>query len=196
MNSVSGCVQISQSNYWFFLKDLKYPLGAVGLVVGMIIWLAGRLCLKYVVIFMVPASMMSIAVCLCYAMMDESEATEEYRLAHSYINWLLFLISGILGLLLAWAFKNNKVMTTLPMSGWVGFEIGLCLSNLLYFNMQNVFLFWTIIVMGSITTMSIASANVNQHMIWVTACLGSYLFIQSISVFVGRWPIDINLPEL
>ena len=196
MNSVSGCVQISQSNYWFFLKDLKYPLGIIGLVIGLIIWLAGRLFLKYVIIFMVPVSMISISVCVGYALLDESEATEEFRLAHSYINWLLLGISGVLGFLVAWAFQNNRVLMTLPMSGWLGFEIGLCLSNLLYFNMQNVFLFWTIIVMGSITTMIIASANVNQHMIWVTACLGSYLFIQSISVFVGRWPIDINLPEL
>ena len=161
MNSVSGCVQISQSNYWFFLKDLKYPLGIAGLFVGMIIWLAGRLCLKYVIIFMVPTSFISIAVCVGYALLDESEATEEYRLAHSYINWLLLVISGILGLLIAWAFQNNRVFMTLPMSGWLGFEIGLCLSNLLYFQMQNVFLFWTIIVMGALTTMIIAAANVN-----------------------------------
>lgn len=33
-------------------------------------------------------------------------------------------------------------------------------------------------------------------MIWVTAIFGSYMFIVSFSLFFGRWPIDLNLPEL
>ena len=53
-----------------------------------------------------------------------------------------------------------------------------------------------IIGFGAIVLSAIAVTKINQHMIWITAIFGSYTFIISFSLFFGRWPIDLNLPEL
>ena len=50
--------------------------------------------------------------------------------------------------------------------------------------------------MTSLIFTLIAATNINYHMIWITAIFGAYLFIISLSLFVGRWPIELNLPKL
>ena len=62
--------------------------------------------------------------------------------------------------------------------------------------MQSLVVFWLIVIIGVIVMAAIAMTKINQHMIWITAIFGSYTFIISFSLFVGRWPIDLNLPEL
>lgn len=57
-------------------------------------------------------------------------------------------------------------------------------------------IFWVVIIVIMSIIVVLAASNINQHMIWVTASLGSYLIITGVSVFVGRWPIDVNLPSL
>ena len=82
------------------------------------------------------------------------------------------------------------------MAGWTGFSIGVSLSNLLYFQMQSIVVFWMIIGITSLIIVLIVATNINNHMLWITAIFGSYLFIISLSLFVGRWPVDLNLPKL
>ena len=44
----------------------------------------------------------------------------------------------------------------------------------------------------------IAYYNINNHMIWVTAIIGSYVCIVSVTIFTPemKWPIVMNLPAL
>ena len=114
----------------------------------------------------------------------------------SYAYWLAFVISGICGLLLAWLSTKNITGGSLVVAGWTGFETGVALANLLYFQMQSIVVFWLIIGITSLIIVMIVATNINYHMIWITAIFGAYLFMISMSLFVGRWPIDLNLPKL
>ena len=62
--------------------------------------------------------------------------------------------------------------------------------------MQSIVVFWMIIGITSVIIVLIVATNINNHMLWITAIFGSYLFIISLSLFVGRWPVDLNLPKL
>ena len=62
--------------------------------------------------------------------------------------------------------------------------------------MQSIVVFWMIIGITSLIIVLIVATNINNHMLWITAIFGSYLFIISLSLFVGRWPVDLNLPKL
>ena len=62
--------------------------------------------------------------------------------------------------------------------------------------MENIFIFWLIIGCFALIVMMISASNQNKHMLWVTAIFGSYLIFISLAVFIGRWPIDLNLPKL
>ena len=48
INSKSGCSALSVDNYWFFMKQLKFPFAILGAIGGLITCFFGRLLLKYV----------------------------------------------------------------------------------------------------------------------------------------------------
>lgn len=100
------------------------------------------------------------------------------------------------GLLLAWVQTKHRAIGGLLLSAWTGFVIGEAFSNYIYFSAKSTPVFWLIIVACSFITLIIAATNFNKHLIWVTAIFGSYLFIVSLSTFLGRWPLDLNLPKL
>ena len=60
---------------------------------------------------------------------------------------------------------------------WLGFDIGVSFSNMVYFEAQNIVVFWIIIGVCQIAIATIASMNFNYHMIWVTAMIGAYLIL-------------------
>ena len=188
MNSKSGCSVLHTSNYYFYLKNLKYPLAIIGILGGLITCMAGRILLRYIVYVGIPVGGVAISTCTLYYILDDPESSE-------YLFWITSIVSIFLGLMLAWITSLNKLVTTIPITGWVGFEIGLSVSNLLYYVIQNVVLFWVVIIVIMSIIVVLAASNINKHMIWVTASLGTYLVILGITVFVGRWPIDINLPS-
>jgi len=187
MNSSSGCAVLHTSNYYFFLKDLKYPIGIIGILFGLLTCMAGRVFLRYIVYVGIPIGGVAITSCVLYYMLDNPESK-------AYLFWIAGLISIALGLMLAWITSLNKLVCTIPISGWVGFEIGLSVSNLFYFSITNVALFWFVTIVTMAIVVVAAASNINKHMIWVTACLGSYFVLTGVSVFVGRWPVDVNLP--
>ena len=47
-----------------------------------------------------------------------------------------------------------------------------------------------------ITVAALSAMNFNYHMIWVTAEIGAFIFLQSYSFFATEWPADLNLPAL
>ena len=126
MNSKSGCSVLHTSDYYFYLKDLKYPLAFIGIIGGLITCMAGRIFLRYIVYVGIPIGGVAISSCMLYYILDNPESS-------SYLFWIAGIIAIVLGLMLAWVTSLNKLVTTIPISGWVGFEIGLSLSNLLYF---------------------------------------------------------------
>ena len=67
---------------------------------------------------------------------------------------------------------------------------------MVYFEAQNIVVFWIIIGVCQIAIAAIASMNFNYHMIWVTAMIGAYLILNFFSVFSARWPVDLNLPKM
>ena len=48
---------------------------------------------------------------------------------------------------------------------------------MVYFEAQNIVVFWIIIGVCQIAIAAIASMNFNYHMIWVTAMIGAYLIL-------------------
>ena len=112
------------------------------------------------------------------------------------IYWITFTMSAVIGVLLAWLATRYRSGGAIIVAGWTGFEIGAAFSNLFYFQFRHKFFFWAIIGMCSIIMPLIAATNINNHMIWITAIFGSYIFIVSFSMFYGRWPLDLNLPKL
>ena len=56
--------------------------------------------------------------------------------------------------------------------------------------------FWVVIAASSLIISLITASNVSHHMLWVTSIFGSYLLIISVTLFVDRWPVDLNLPAL
>ena len=114
----------------------------------------------------------------------------------TFAYWLAFVVSGVCGLLLAWLSTRYNAGGSLVVAGWTGFNLGVALGNLLYFQMPNIVVFWLIIGITSLIIVMIVATNINYHMIWITAIFGAYLFLISLSLFVGRWPIDLNLPKL
>ena len=103
MNSKDGCPQISTANYFFFLKSLNYPLAVIGILTGLITCIAGRLFLSFLVYILNPSAFLAIGCCLSYSIMNDPESKP-------YINWAIFLTTAILGILLTWALKRNKVL--------------------------------------------------------------------------------------
>ena len=71
-------------------------------------------------------------------------------------------------------------------------------SNFLYFWMTYKVVFWLITAIFTLLVGVIAFYNINNHMIWVTAIIGSYVCIVSVSIFCPdyKWPIVMNLPAL
>lgn len=189
MNSVNGCIVIQTDEYWFFLADLKYVFACVGLLGGLVTSMSGRLLLKYVNFASVIGAMIAITEAVLFLIFDGMDLD-------NFAYWLAFVVSGICGLLLAWLTTKNKTGGSLVVAGWTGFELGVALSNLLYFQVQNIVVFWLIIGFTSLVIVMIVATNINYHMIWITAIFGAYLFMISLSLFVGRWPVDLNLPKL
>ena len=189
MNSVTGCIVIQTDSYWFFLKKLKYLFALVGMVGGILTCMAGRLLLLFVQFAGVVCAMITVTNALLFAIADGAELS-------TYVYWLAFIVAGVCGLLLAWLSTKYKAGGALILAGWTGFELGVALSNLLYFQVKNVVLFWLIIGVTALIIVLVAATNINHHMLWITAIFGAYLFIISLSLFVGRWPIDLNLPKL
>ena len=52
---------------------------------------------------------------------------------NTFAYWLAFVVAGICGLLLAWLATKYKTGGALILAGWTGFELGVALSNMLYF---------------------------------------------------------------
>ena len=126
MNSSTGCIAIQTDAYWFFLADLKYVFACVGLLGGLITSMLGRLLLKYVNFASVIGAMIAITDAVLFLIYDGMDLD-------SFAYWLAFVISGICGLLLAWLSTKNLTGGSLVVAGWTGFELGVALSNLLYF---------------------------------------------------------------
>ena len=109
---------------------------------------------------------------------------------------MTFVSSSVIGLVLAWLQSQYKTPAAIVISFWTGFEIGLVLSNVIYFKLPNEILFWAIMGSMGVLTCVVVLKNINTHMIWVTALFGSYVFFVSSTLFYGRWPVDLNLPKL
>lgn len=152
---------------------------------------AGRIFLKYIVFGSVVGAVIAAANFALYTIYAQTDATVDKQ-----VFWLTFFISAVCGLLLAWAFTKLSRAGHFIMAMWVGFEIGAAASNLLYFIFKEVIIFWLLIITSSLVVALISSINFNYHSIWVTAIFGSYIFIVSFSSFYGRWPVDLNLPNL
>ena len=114
----------------------------------------------------------------------------------SWVYWLAFVTAGFCGLLLAWLSTKNRTAGACLVAAWTGFVLGEALSNLIYFSLQSIIVFWVVIAASSLIFCLITSTNVNHHMLWVTSIFGSYLLIISVTLFVDRWPVDLNLPAL
>ena len=189
MNSKSGCSVIETDRFWFFLGDLKYLFAALGIVAGLLTCMGGRLFLTYVVFASIPCGVMVATNAILYLVYDGLDLD-------TFSYWIAFVASGVVGLLLAWLATKYAKAGPVILAAWTGFEIGVAFSNLLYFQMENIFIFWLIIGCFMLIVMMISVSNQNKHMLWVTAIFGSYLIMISLAVFVGRWPIDLNLPKL
>ena len=48
INTKSGCSTLTIDNYWFYMKQLKFPMAVLGAIGGLITCFFGRLLLKYV----------------------------------------------------------------------------------------------------------------------------------------------------
>ena len=189
MTSIHGCSVIETGNYWFFLKKLMYLFAFIGMAVGLVTCLAGRLFMKYVIFITVVCATIALSVATVFLIGDGHELG-------TFAYWLTFVIASVCGLLLAWVSTKYETAGMVILAGWTGFEIGAVLSNLIYFQLESKVIFWLIIGVSSLVVLLIAITNVNHHMIWVSAIFGAYLFIISFSLFYGRYPIDLNLPEL
>ena len=189
MNSKAGCMVIETDSFWFFLGPFKYILAGIGIICGLITLFAGRLLLRFVAFASVICGMACVANAATFVLLNGIDAS-------TFAYWIALVVAAVCGLLLAWVFTKYPTGGALMVAGWTGFELGVAISNLLYFQLQSLALFWMIIGMTALITTLIAATNVNYHMIWVTAIFGAYLFIISVSLFVGRWPIELNLPKL
>lgn len=175
---------------------MKFLFAILGIVSGAFIWLAGRLFLKYIVFVTIVLSTISATDAILVLIANTGTST-----VASLVYWLVFAVSGLCGLLLAWLFttvKSVKAFGPLTMAAWMGFVLGNAISHSVFFATgESINAFWAIIVTSSVLTVIIVSTNISHHMIWVTAIFGSYLFLISFSIFTDmRWPLDLNLPEL
>ena len=126
MISEYGCVAIQTDSYWFYLGAMKYVLALVGLVGGILAMLAGRLLLTYVLFCAVTGAVIALT---NYAVYQMFGGLEVENMAY----WLSFAGASIIGLLLGWLSTKYQRGGAIILAGWVGFEIGVAFSNLLYF---------------------------------------------------------------
>ena len=62
--------------------------------------------------------------------------------------------------------------------------------------MESTILYWIIIAAGIPIIISITAINYDTNLIWVSAILGAYFILISVCEFLGRWPVELNLPSL
>ena len=189
MNSESGCAVITTDQFWFFLGRVKILIALVGIFLGLITVMAGRLLLKYVVFGSVIICVDCVADALVYIIYDGVNLRDS-------VYWSVIVVFTIVGLLLAWALTFKPNLGRGMLSLWLGFEIGTAISTMLYFSHMIVSVFWIIIAFVMILTLLVAAIDFNFHMIWVTSMVGSYTILTSLCVMWGKWPLDLNLPKL
>ena len=112
--------------YWQGLGGLKYVFAFLGLFGGLLVCMAGRLLLTYVVFILVIAATIAIANFLVFTIAGEKEIS-------SFVFWITFVTSSICGLLLAWVSTKYRAGGATILAGWTGFEIGVAFANLVYF---------------------------------------------------------------
>jgi len=164
-------------------------IALVGIVIGLITVMAGRLLLKYVVFGSVIICVDCVADALVYIIYDGVSLRDS-------VYWSVLVLFTIVGLLLAWALTFKPNLGRGMLSLWLGFEIGTAISTMLYFSHTIVSVFWILIAFVMILTLLVAAIDFNFHMIWVTAMIGSYIFLSSVSAIWGKWVLDLNLPKL
>lgn len=124
MTSTNGCAAMQTDRYWYNLKELKYVFALAGLVGGIMMCVAGRLFLSYMVFISVVGSVIAASNLIAYTIAGGLS---------SFVFWLTFVTGSVCGLLLAWAFSKYRVGGAVVLAGWAGFEIGVAFSNLFYF---------------------------------------------------------------
>lgn len=150
---------------------------------------AGRLLLRLVVFFSVIVSVICIGNATVFAIYN-GESTK------GSVYWLFFALFFVIGLLLAWLSTRYKKFGYFSVSLWLGFELGVTLANLVYFEAPSIIFFWIIITIAMVTIATLSAMNFNYHMIWVTAMIGPYITLTCLSAFLGAWPLSLNLPTL
>ena len=146
--------------------------------------------LRFVVFLSVIVACVCIGNAVVFAVRDGEDASKS-------VYWLFFFIFAVMGLVLAWLSTKYKKLGYLQLSMWLGFELGLAFANMVFFGVPSAWIFWIIVGTGMVTVTAMASMNFNYHMIWVTAQIGSYILLQSVSLFIdSKWPLDLNLPTL
>lgn len=189
MNSKSGCSKIQTDEYFFYLGSAKFIVAFFSIIVGLASQMAGRLILRYFVV----GSMVVITVCMANFVLY---VIYNGKALSSSVYWTVFLVFTLVGLLLAWISTKYKTFGYVSVSLWLGFEIGACLSTMVYQQVKSNIFFWMIIIISMITIAAIVAMDFNQNMIWVTAMIGAYVTLTGLSTFTGQWPINLNLPKL
>ena len=113
--------------YWSNFKEMKYVLALLGLLSGLLICMAGRLLLNYVIFAMTIVACIAASNLMAYAIAGSSNGLS------SSVFWVTFVVGSACGFLLAWASIKYRAGGASIITAWTGFNVGVSFANLVYF---------------------------------------------------------------
>ena len=189
MNSKYGCQRVQINNYWFFADRERVFFAIIGLVFGFMICFFGRVLLR-------PTLGISLTGLIVVCTIDVLTSVFYGVTRDDEVYWTAFLIALAVGCLLSYALRKHTKVTSLIVAAYTGEILGTAIANGLYFTWRERAFYWAIIIVCCLAVGCITLINFNKHMIWVTAMLGSFVFMRCLALLLSHYPVIQNLPDL